>query len=140
MQALRVLIVDDLRDAADTLALLISMWGHEVVVAYDAIGALEEAAAHPPDVVLLDLDMPQMNGFDLAGRLRQSSETANALLVAITGYGREEDVKRCQEAGMNSHFLKPVDPVELRRVLAFWRPSRGISLVSAEVGPRPDSP
>jgi two-component system CheB/CheR fusion protein len=117
MQPLRVLVVDDMRDSADTLAVLIRMWGNEVVVAYDGSEALDEASANPPDVVLLDIGLPKMNGFDLARRLRQLPEIAKALLIAISGFGQEADVQRSKEAGIDCHFLKPVDLDELRQVL-----------------------
>lgn len=116
--SLRVLIVDDVHDAADSLAQLIRFWGHEPAVAYEACGAIQEASATPPDVVLLDIGLPKMDGWELARRLRQLPGMAKALLVALTGYGQEADVQRCKEAGIDCHFLKPVDPDELKRMLA----------------------
>jgi CheY-like chemotaxis protein len=115
--SLRVLIVDDLHDSADSLAQLIRFWGHEPVVAYEASAALQEASATPPDVVLLDIGLPKMDGWELARRLRQLPGMAKALLVALTGYGQEADVQRCKEAGIDCHFLKPVDPDELKQLL-----------------------
>ena len=114
---LRILVVDDMRDLADTLAVLIRIWGYEVVVTYDGSEALIEASANPPDVVLLDIGLPKMNGLDLARRLRQLPAMAKALLIAISGFGQEADVQRCKEAEIDCHFLKPVDPEELRQVL-----------------------
>ncbi len=114
----RILVVDDEHNLADMLALLLGLWGHEALVAYDGPSALAVASANPPDVVLLDIDLPDMNGYDLARRLRQLPEMSMALLVAITGYGREEDVQRCKESGIDLHFLKPVDPTEIRDMLA----------------------
>ncbi len=115
---LRILIVEDLHDSADSLAILVRLWGHDVLVVYDGLSALEAGLANPPDVVLLDIGLPKMNGYDLARRFREAPATAEALLVAITGYGREIDVQRCKEAGIDHHFLKPVDPAELQQVLA----------------------
>ena len=114
---LLVLVVDDSRDCAESLALLVRLWGHEAVVAYDGPAALDVARARAPDVVLLDIAMPKMDGYQLAGRLRQVAGLEEALLVAVTGHGNEADVRRCQEAGIDCHFLKPVDPAELEKAL-----------------------
>ena len=114
---LLVLVVDDSRDCAESLALLVRLWGHEAVVAYDGPAAFEAARARTPDVVLLDIAMPKMDGYQLAHRLRQMAGSEEALLVAISGHGGEADVQRCQEAGIDCHFIKPVDPEELKQVL-----------------------
>jgi CheY-like chemotaxis protein len=113
-----VLVVDDCPDAADALALLLNRWGYQTEVAYDGASALAAALARPPAAVLLDLVMPGMNGCEVARRLRGQPEAAKALLVALTGYGQEEAVRLCHEAGIDLHLLKPCDPEELRRVLA----------------------
>ena len=112
-----VLIVDDCPDAADSLALLLKRWGYQTAVAYDGASALAAALARPPVAVLLDIVMPGLNGCEVARRLRGRPRTAKALLIALTGYGREEEVRRCYEAGIDRHLLKPCDPDELRRVL-----------------------
>jgi CheY-like chemotaxis protein len=112
-----VLIVDDCRDAADSLGLLLKRWGFQTAVAYDGPSALAVALARPPAVVLLDIDMPGMDGYEVARRLRGQPRMAEALLIALTGYGEEEDVSRCREAGIDLHLLKPCEPEELRRVL-----------------------
>jgi CheY-like chemotaxis protein len=117
MQSLRILVVDDLRDTADSLALLMRLWGHETVVACDGADAVHVAAANLPDVVLLDIGLPILDGYEVARPLRQMPGTVKALLVAITGYGRAEDVRRCKDAGIDYHFQKPVDPSQLREVL-----------------------
>ena len=114
----RVLVVDDCRDAADALAVLLRLWGYETAVAYDGPAALALAAAEPPAAALLDLALPRMDGWELARRLRRLPATARALLVAVTGRGREEDVQRCGTAGFDLHVYKPFDPEEVRRVLA----------------------
>jgi two-component system, sensor histidine kinase len=111
---LRILVVDDLRDAADSLALLLKLLGHDVCAVYDGPTALRTAASFRPDVVLLDLGLPGMDGYEVARRLRGQV----GLLVAATGFGQEEDRRRCREAGFDRFLLKPLDLDELRRVLA----------------------
>jgi two-component system, chemotaxis family, CheB/CheR fusion protein len=112
---LLVLVVDDSRDCAESLALLVRLWGHEAVVTYDGPAALEAARTRTPDVVLLDLATPEMDGYQLARRLRQLAGLETGLLVAITGLA--PDVQRCQGAGIDCHFIKPLDPDELKQVL-----------------------
>jgi CheY-like chemotaxis protein len=121
---LRVLIVDDCRDAADALAVLLVLWGYEPAVAYDGPAALALAAAEPPAAALLDLALPRMDGWELARRLRQLPAMGRALLIAVTGRGREEDVERCCKAGFDLHVYKPFDPDEVRQVLAARLPAR----------------
>jgi PAS domain S-box-containing protein len=113
-----VLIVDNNRDAADSLSLLLRLAGQEVRTAYDGPAALDLARARPPDVVLLDIGMPGMDGLEVARRLRQDVGLKQALLVALTGYGEDEDRRRSQEAGFNVHLVKPVDVRALERLLA----------------------
>jgi CheY-like chemotaxis protein len=114
----RVLVVDDNRDAADSLAVLLRLWGYEPAVAYDGPAALVLAAAEPPAAALLDLALPGMDGWELARRLRRLPATCRALLVAVTGRGREEDMQHCCKTGFDLHVFKPFDPEEVRRVLA----------------------
>ncbi|HEV3260116.1 MAG TPA: PAS domain S-box protein [Gemmataceae bacterium] len=116
--ARNVLIVDDNQDAAESLALLLRLAGQEVRTAYDGPAALDLARARPPDVVMLDIGMPGMDGLEVARRLRQDLGLKRALLVALTGYGGEEDRRRCQEAGFNAHLVKPADVCALKRLLA----------------------
>jgi CheY-like chemotaxis protein len=116
-RALRVLVVDDVRDQADTLCVLLQLWGYETLVAYDGVRAIELSQQHRPDVFLLDIVLPDMDGYEVARRLRQLPGMADALLVAITGVGRPADVERCQAAGIDRHFLKPMDPRELQQLL-----------------------
>ena len=115
---LLVLVVDDSRDCAESLALLVRLWGHEAVLAYDGPSALDLARTSIPEVVFLDLGLPGMDGFEVARRLRRLPGMGQALLVAVTGYGEEADVQRCWDVGIDFHFLKPMDPVELELVLA----------------------
>jgi CheY-like chemotaxis protein len=91
-------------------------WGHEVHVAHDGPAALEAARVHPPELVLLDIGLPGMDGHEVARRLRLNAR--NGLqIIALTGYGREEDRSRSREAGFNDHLVKPIDPEDLRRML-----------------------
>ena len=114
----RVLVVDDYADAADSLALLVRTLGHEARAAYNGPSALQLAHAFLPHVVLLDLGLPGMDGFEVARRLREVGGLRDALLVAATGYGQEDDRRRCLEAGFDHFLLKPYDPNELARLLA----------------------
>ena len=113
-----MLVVDDNVDSADVAALLLRMAGHEAQVAYSAATALEAAAAYQPNVVLLDIGLPEMNGYEVAARLRQHPQVGNAWLVAITGYGQDSDRQRSQAAGFDHHLVKPVEPQKLRELLA----------------------
>jgi PAS domain S-box-containing protein len=115
----RVLVVDDNRDSADTIATLLSLWGHEARVAYDGPTALEEARDYQPGLVLLDIGLPGMTGLELARQLRQEVGLQDALLVAMTGYGRDDDRRRSMEAGLNAHLVKPVAPEALTELLAW---------------------
>jgi CheY-like chemotaxis protein len=110
--------VDDLRDSADTLVVLLQLWGHEATVAYDGQRALDAALAQPFDVVLVDIGLPgRMDGYELARQLRRLPGMEKCLLTAITGYGRDAAVQRCKEAGIDGHFVKPIDPTELQQML-----------------------
>jgi PAS domain S-box-containing protein len=120
----RVLVVDDHADAADSLAVLLRMEGHDVRVARNGPAAVEAAQADPPDVVLLDLGMPGMDGFEVARRLRQGP-AAKTFIAALTGWGQEEDRRRTREAGFDHHLVKPADPDDLRELLARIEPKAG---------------
>ena len=112
-----VLVVDDSSTAADSLALALRRWGYRATVAYDGPAALAAALAQPPAAVLLGIDLPGMDGCEVARRLRGLPQTARALLIALTVCGREGDVPRRHEAGFDWHLLMPCDPEELHRVL-----------------------
>lgn len=114
----RVLIVDDNHDAAESTALIVGAAGHTVEVAYDGPMALSIAASFKPEVALLDIGLPGMDGYELAKRLRQLPGMEKALLVAISGYGTEDDRRASKEAGLDCHLVKPVDPDALARLLA----------------------
>ncbi len=113
----RILVVDDSRDAAESLVMLLQLQGHEVRSASDGPGALEAARAFQPDVVLLDIGLPGMDGYEVARRLREEEGAQKVLLVAMTGYGQDEDRRRSAEAGFDHHLIKPVDLGELQEVL-----------------------
>jgi two-component system CheB/CheR fusion protein len=114
----RVLVVDDNLDSVDSLALLLRIRGHQVQTAPDGPAALEAARAFQPEVVLLDIGLPGMTGHEVARRLRQLPGMERALLVALTGYGQDDDRRLSQEAGFNVHLVKPADPDQLQAVLA----------------------
>jgi PAS domain S-box-containing protein len=114
----RVLIVDDNRDSADSLAMILQIMGHEVGTAYDGEQAVEAARASRPDVVLLDIGMPRLNGYDACRRIREQIWGQGMFLIALTGWGQKEDCRRTEEAGFNQHMVKPVDPAELLKLLA----------------------
>jgi CheY-like chemotaxis protein len=115
----RVLVVEDNIDAAQSLRMLLKMGGHEVAVAHDGPTALETAGSFRPELVLCDLGLPGgMSGYDVARALRQSPETAATSLIALSGYGRDEDRRRSHEAGFDLHLTKPVDFARLRQILA----------------------
>jgi PAS domain S-box-containing protein len=117
-QSKRVLVVDDNRDAADSLAALIELLGHQATVLHDGRDALTVAVSHAPDLILLDIGLPGMDGYEVARRLRAARETANIRLVACTGYGREDDVRRIEEAGFDGYLVKPVSAAQLEQLLA----------------------
>lgn len=112
-----VLVVDDDRDAAETLFELLEMWGHRVWLARDGARGIDAAREHHPQVALLDIGMPGIDGYEVARRLRAAAETRDMVLVALTGYGGDEDRKRAREAGFDYHLVKPPDPEELQRLL-----------------------
>jgi PAS domain S-box-containing protein len=116
--SLKVLVVDDNVDAAQSLALLLERSGHEVKTAYDGATALEIAIHFRPNVVLLDIGLPGIDGFEVAKRLRQQPDLAGVVLVAVTGYGQITDKWRSQEAGFNHHLVKPADFGKVRQILA----------------------
>lgn len=112
----RVLVVDDNHDEAETLAQILEMRGHEVAVAHDGPGAVASALADRPDVVLCDIGLPGMDGYEVARKLRASS-ASHIRLVAVSGYAQPEDVARATEAGFDAHVAKPPDPERLAILL-----------------------
>jgi CheY-like chemotaxis protein len=116
--------VDDCHDTADSQAFLLQLWGHQPLVAYDAISVPELAREHKPDVALLDIGLPRMSGYELARKLRSWPETKTTFLVALTGYAQEGDRQRCQEAGFDCYLMKPADPDQLKNLLASLQETR----------------
>ena len=114
----RILVVDDNRDAADSLALMLQLMGHETHTGHDGLEAVALAAAHRPEVVLLDIGMPNLDGYGAARRIRELPGAADIVLVALTGWGQEEDRRKSAAAGFNRHLVKPVDLAALQDVLA----------------------
>jgi PAS domain S-box-containing protein len=114
---LRVLIVDDNRDSAESLGMLMKLAGHRVCIALDGPAALESARTFQPTIMLLDIEMPDMNGYEVARRIREQPNAEHVLLVAMTGYASDADRRRCQEAGFDHHLVKPIDYDALQRLL-----------------------
>jgi len=110
-----VLVVDDNHDAADSLAQLVQLFGHSSEVAYDGPSAIEKARSHPPDVVLCDIGLPGMSGYEVAHALR--AQRNNVRLIAVSGYAQPDDVARADSAGFNGHVAKPPNPETLRQLL-----------------------
>ena len=120
----RVLIVDDNRDAADSVAQYLQLEGHEVKAVGDGMQALACVPVFAPQVVLLDIGLPGLSGYEVARRLREMPATADVLLVAVTGYGQKEDRQLALDAGFDRHFVKPTDPRQLSDLIAQWGSDR----------------
>lgn len=141
----RVLIADDNRDALESLARLLQLSGHEVHAAADGVQALEAAARLRPDLMLLDIGMPGLNGYEVARRIRQSDWGRSAVLVALTGWGQDNDRRQSREAGFDSHWVKPLDSRKLSALLealpsaaaeaARTGPDAGVASVAASAAP-----
>lgn len=119
--SLRLLVVDDNVDAAESLAMLVQASGHDVRTAHDGPAALETAHDYRPDVVLLDIGLPKMDGYEVAKKMRQQPFLTNVVLVAMTGYGQESDRQRSQEAGFDHHLVKPANFKKVQEILALRR-------------------
>ena len=117
-QPLRVMVVDDNQDAAHMLAMLLEVQGHAVSVEYDGRGALQRARCELPQVMLLDIGLPDTDGYALALKLRAIPELQGATLVALTGYGQNEDRRLAEEAGFDYHLVKPADLARVGEILA----------------------
>jgi CheY-like chemotaxis protein len=116
-RCLSVLVVDDNKDGADSLALLLNLMGHHVHIAYTGFEALESAKAVRPHAILLDIGLPGMSGYEVARQLRDQTVFGSSVLIAMTGYGQKEDMQLSREAGFNHHLVKPVNPDDLRGLL-----------------------
>jgi len=115
---MEIMVVDDNVDAATMLAMVMEALGHHVTVEHGAKAALENARSNPPQVFLLDIGLPEIDGIELARRLRSRTETSRSVLIAVTGYGQDEDRKRTAEVGFDHHLVKPVDIRRLESILA----------------------
>jgi len=116
--ARRILVVDDDEDSAESLAMLLKLTGNETHTAYDGLEAVEAAATLRPDVVLLDIGLPKLNGYEAARKIREQPWSKGMGLVALTGWGQDEDRQKSREAGFNGHLVKPVDHAALMKLLA----------------------
>jgi len=116
--ALRILIVDDNRDGADSLSHMLQLMGNDTRTAYDGVEAVDAAGNFRPDVVLLDIGLPRLNGYDACRRIRGQSWADNVVIFAMTGWGQEEDRRRSHDAGFDHHMVKPVEPKTLMSMLA----------------------
>jgi CheY-like chemotaxis protein len=114
----RILVVEDNIDSAQSLALLLRRMGYEIEVAYDGLEAVQATAAFRPRVVLLDIGLPRMNGYEAAKRIREQSGSDEVAIVALTGWGQEKDKQLASEAGFDHHLTKPVEPATLTNLLA----------------------
>jgi CheY-like chemotaxis protein len=121
----RVLVVDDNKDAAVSLAMMLKLMGNEAKTAHDGLEALDVAAVHRPDLILLDIGMPRLNGYDTARQIRQQPWGKGIVLVALTGWGQDEDRRKSQDAGFDAHMTKPIEPVELEKLLAGLKSQTG---------------
>jgi CheY-like chemotaxis protein/two-component sensor histidine kinase len=113
----RILVVDDNVDSAESMAMLLRAMGHDVHTAHDGASALEKADAHKPEIVLLDIGLPGMSGYAVGARMREVDALRKVRLIAMTGYGQEDDRKRTREAGFDHHLVKPVDLATLAALL-----------------------
>lgn len=116
--SLRILVVDDNQDTAQSMGELLEILGHQTKVAFDGPKAVELAIAFKPDLVLLDIGLPMVDGYEVARRMRLVESLQDATLIALTGYGRDEDREKARESGFDKHFTKPIDLNDLQKLLA----------------------
>lgn len=122
---LRILIVDDNQDGANSLAMMLKLIGNETRTAYDGEQGIDVAEAYRPDVILFDIGLPKLNGYEACRRIRQRAWGKTPIIIAVTGWGQEEDRRRSQEAGFDHHLVKPVDPRALMQLLATFKSQSG---------------
>jgi len=120
-----VLVVDDNRDGAESLAMMLELLGNEVAMAHDGVEAVEKAGELRPEVILMDVGMPRLNGLDAARRIREQPWGRRMTIIALTGWGQEADRERSREAGCDGHLVKPVSLPDIERVLAELRGAKG---------------
>ena len=116
-KSFRILVVDDNHDSALSQAMMLSIMGHETRTAHDGESAVACAESFLPEVVLLDIGLPKLNGYEVAQRIREQPWGASMFLIAVTGWGQEEDRQRSTEVGLNVHMVKPVEPAALEKIL-----------------------
>jgi CheY-like chemotaxis protein len=115
--SLRILVVDDGKNAADILAMFFEMEGHVVQVAYDGLMAVDLAERFRPQLIVMDIGMPEMDGLEASRRIRRQPEGEEIIIIALSGLDRDDDRRSCAEAGINHHMAKPVRPDDLRAVI-----------------------
>ncbi|MEO6270923.1 MAG: response regulator, partial [Lautropia sp.] len=118
----RILVVDDNLDSAHSLAMVLTFGGHDVHIAHDGAEAVEAAAKLQPDMILLDIGLPKLDGYEACRRIRKQQTDKRFLIAALTGWGQEEDKRRSLEAGFDFHLVKPVEPAALENLLATLPP------------------
>jgi CheY-like chemotaxis protein len=114
----RILIVDDYKAAADMLAMVVKILGYEVRTAMDGQSGVDTASTFSPDIIIMDIGMPRMNGYEAATHIRQQDWGQNMVLIALTGWDSPEDRQKIQNAGFNHHLVKPAEPQHLKTLLA----------------------
>ena len=117
-RGVRMMVVEDNPDAAESLAMLLQLLGHQVRIVHDGTAAIDLAQAEMPDVMLIDIGLPRMNGYEVARRIRQNSDLKQIVLVALTGYARDEDRNNAFVAGFDHHLVKPLDVTKLQELVA----------------------
>jgi CheY-like chemotaxis protein len=121
----RILVVDDNRDAAESLGMMLKLMGNDVRTAHDGLTAVEVADSYRPEMILLDIGLPKLNGYDACRRIREQAWSKGLVIVALTGWGQDEDRRRSQEAGFDHHLVKPVEIAMLQQLLAERRANGG---------------
>ncbi len=121
----RVLVVDDNADAATSMMMFLKIWGYDARIAHNGISALEIAEIYRPHIILLDIGLPLMNGYEVAERIRKMEGMEKVRLIALTGYGQDEDRRRAQDAGIDHHMVKPIDPMALQALLVSMQGTEG---------------
>jgi two-component system CheB/CheR fusion protein len=116
----RILVAEDYKDSAESMARLLGLFGHEVLVVYDGPQTISAALSWGPEFILLDLGLPTLDGFDVATKLRQEPSCRDTIIIAVTGYGRQEDLQRCRAVGIDWHVLKPVAADALESLIASY--------------------
>jgi CheY-like chemotaxis protein len=119
---LKILVADDNVDSAQSLAILLQILGNEVHTAHDGREAVDAATTLQPDLALLDIGMPRLNGYEACRRIREQPWAKSTVMVALTGWGQIEDVRRSEQAGFDHHLVKPVEPAALEKLLASLQP------------------